>query len=253
MEDKTKELLKNTAVGAVFIAMLIIPFPPLVLEVLFALEAAWSVAILVCSLSRKNKGLPKLVLFFTMFALAVNISFTRAALTGFESGVRVSVAEYFAGVLSGNNYVTGFEIALILLVVQIILESKSSQLIVAAARSSLDGMNRKFFDIDNGLSAGRLTESDAEKQKLAVRGDVDYFSCLDGASRFLSGSVKATVIIILVNLLGGIMINLIKQGLPFADSLSSAAKLTTGNIVIFILPVLVVSYALGLSVRKNKN
>lgn len=253
MRNNIKEFLKKSVPGVIIVAMLVIPFPSLVIEVLFFLEMAFSVGLFICSLFRNRKSLSYFVVLFCMFALMVNISLTRIALTGFESERQVPVTEFFAGVLGGNSIVIGFAIAMILVIVQIILVSKTCQEVEVATRFSLDSMSQKLFDVDNNLSAGRVTASEAENRKEVIRADVDYFSSLDGSAKFLRGTEKATVLVILVNLLGGLLINMVRLSLSISVSLAAAAKITTGNIILFILPSLVVIFGLGISVKGYKN
>ncbi len=254
MENKIslKKLLSTIAV-VVLAAMLFIPFSSVVNEVLFGIESVFALAILIYSFIKNHKVLPVLVTIFSLLSLVVALSFTRAALTGYESEIQIPVVEFFAGVLGGNDAAVGFVIAVILLVVQIIVVTKgSSRVTEVAARFALDNMNQKLFDVDNNLSEAKLTEEEAEKQKEAICNEVDYYASLEGSSKFLNGVTKATVFVILVNLLGGFLLLWGKLGTPVVDSLMSVARITTGNMVVFLLPVLVVSFALGISATRDK-
>lgn len=237
----------------VFVAMLLIPFSGSVLEVLFGIEAAFTAVILVYSFLKHRKAMPVLVLFFAMFSLAVNISYTRAALLGYESGDQVSVVCFFADMLGGKSIPTGFIIAIILLIVHVIIITKGTARVVeVAARFSLDSINQKFFDNDEKLAGNQISEEEAEKQKEVVQNEVEWYSRLDGAAKFLNGSLKATIVIILVNLLGGFFVEKLKLGTPFLEGLEAVVRITTGNIVVFLLPSLIVSFALGIIVSRDK-
>lgn len=256
MENKNtlsfKKLL-TMGVTAVIVAMLFIPFPNMAIEIFLGIEAVYAVGILIYSFLKHRKAMPILVLIFAMFALAVNIMFTRAALLGYERGNQVPVVCIFAGLLGGSDYIVGFVIAVILMIVHVVIIAKGSARVVeVAARFSLDSINQKFFDTDEKLAENQISEEDAEKQRKAVRDECDYYASLDGASKFLRGSTKATLLIILVNLLGGFAVEKFKLGTSFLEGLEAAVKITTGNIVIFLLPSLIVSFALGLIATRNK-
>lgn len=256
MENKntisTKKVL-TIGIIAVIVALLFIPFPTIALEVFLGIELVYAFAVLIYSFLKHRKAMPNLVLVFAIFSLVINISITRATLLGYENGNQIPIVCFFANMLGENNFIVGFVISLILMVIHVMILTKgTSRVIEVTARFSLDSINQKFFDIDNNLAENQISEDEAEKQKKAVQNECEYYSRLDGTSKFLKGSTKATVSIILVNLLGGFAVESQILGAPFHECIEVVMRITTGNIVVFLLPALVVSFSLGLIITRIK-
>lgn len=231
------------------VLMMLIPLPLIAVESLIGIETLFSVAILVYSFTKNRVVMPKLVLVFSLFSMALNISLTRISLTGYESGISVPMAGIISGTIGGKNYIIGGIITVILLTVQVFIISKGGcRVSEVNARFTLDSMNQKFFDIDNKLNQGIIDKKEEEILKENVRKEVDYYSNMDGASKFLSGVSKANVFFILVNLAGGILIQVFKLKTSIGMALENTMFITVGNVVLFTLPVIVVSLAAGLSI-----
>ena len=160
----------------------------------------------------------------------------------------------FARIVAGNNLVVGFVIFIILIVVQVLVVTKGAgRVSEVAARFSLDSMNQKLFDIDNRLNSGAIDEAQAELLKEAVRRDIDFYSNMDGSSKFVSGNVKAGIFITVINLLGGFLVGMIMNHMQFTEALNTYSTLTIGDGLTSQLPSLIISFATGLLVTGTKS
>lgn len=231
------------------VLMMLIPLPVIAVESLIGIEALFSVAILIYSFTKNRVAMPKLVLMFSLFSMALNISLTRISLTGYESGISVPMAGIISDTIGGKNYIIGGIITVILLTIQVFIISKGGcRVSEVNARFVLESMNQKVFDIENKLNQGIIDKREEEKLKENLRKEVDYYSNMDGASNFLSGVSKANVFFILVNLAGGILIQVFKLKTSIGMALENTMFITVGYVVLFTLPVIVVSLAAGLSI-----
>ena len=221
--------------------LLIIPIPKQFIDLSMILNIAFSIIILlqVVRVPRPSdfQTFPRVILLQTLFSLAINISSTRLILTGnFRNGAiqgQSAMVQAFSRIVAGNNLVVGFVIFIILIVVQVLVVTKGAgRVSEVAARFSLDSMNQKLFDIDNRLNSGAINEEEAERLKAEVRRDIDFYSNMDGSSKFVSGNVKAGIVITVVNLVGGLIIGMAFNGganLSFVEALETYSKLTIGD------------------------
>lgn len=242
--------------------LLFIPIPKALIDLSMILNIAFSIVILlvVVQLPRPSdfQTFPRVILLQTLFSLAINISSTRLILTGsFRSGAlqgQSAMVQAFAKIVAGNNLVVGFVIFIILIVVQVLVVTKGAgRVSEVAARFSLDSMNQKLFDIDNRLNSGAIDEAEAEELKAAVRRDIDFYSNMDGSSKFVSGNVKAGIFITVVNLLGGFIIGIAINGMDITNALNTYSTLTIGDGLTSQLPSLIISFATGLLVTGTKS
>ncbi len=147
------------------VLMILIPLPVIVLESLIGIESLFSVAILVYSFTKYRVAMPKLVLVFSFFSMALNISLTRISLTGYESGISVPLAGIISSTIGGKNYIIGGIISVILLTVQVFIISRGCcRVSEVNARFILTSMSQKFFDIDNKLNQGIIDKKEEEKR-----------------------------------------------------------------------------------------
>ena len=252
MKNKILDLIMYNIIPVAMILsvlMMLIPLPVIAVESLIGIETLFSVVILVYSFTKNRVAMPKLVLVFSLFSMALNISLTIISLTGYESGISVPMAGIISGTIGGKNYIIGGIITVVLLTVQVFIISKGGcRVSEVNARFTLDSMSQKFFDIDNKLNQGIIDKKEEEILKGNVRKEVDYYSNMDGASKFLSGVSKANVFFILVNLAGGILIQVFKLKTSIGMALENTMFITVGYVVLFTLPVIVVSLAAGLSI-----
>lgn len=231
------------------VLMMLIQLPVIAVESLIGIETLFSVAILVYSFTKNRVVMPKLVLVFSLFSMALNISLTRISLTGYESGISVPMAGIISGTIGGKNYIIGGIITVILLTVQVFIISRGCcRVSEVNARFTLNSMNQKFFDIDNKLNQGIIDKREEEILKENVRKEIDYYSSMEGASKFLNGISKANVFFTLVNLAGGILIQVVKLKTSIGIAIENSMFITVGNAVLFTLPVMVVSFAAGLNI-----
>ena len=256
----TKNIVAVAIVLGVF--LLFIPIPKFMIDLSMILNLAFSIIILlvVIRIPRPSdfQTFPRIILLQTLFSLAINISSTRLILTGdFRNGTlqgQSAMVQSFAKIVAGNNIVIGFVMFIILIVVQVLVVTKGAgRVSEVAARFSLDSMNQKLFDIDNRLNSGVIDETQAEMLKEAVRKDIDFYSNMDGSSKFVSGNVKAGIFITVINLVGGFIIGMVMNGMDFSKALSTYSTLTIGDGLTSQLPSLIISFATGLLVTGTKS
>lgn len=256
----TKNIVAVAIVLGVF--LLFIPIPKVMIDLSMILNLAFSIIILlvVIRIPRPSdfQTFPRIILLQTLFSLAINISSTRLILTGdFRNGTlqgQSAMVQSFAKIVAGNNIVIGFVMFIILIVVQVLVVTKGAgRVSEVAARFSLDSMNQKLFDIDNRLNSGVIDEAQAEMLKEAVRKDIDFYSNMDGSSKFVSGNVKAGIFITVINLVGGFIIGMVMNKMDFSRALSTYSTLTIGDGLTSQLPSLIISFATGLLVTGTKS
>ncbi len=251
------------AVAVVLVVFLLfIPIPKMLIDLSIILNLAFAIIILlaVVTIPRPSdfQTFPRIVLLQTLFSLAINISSTRLILSGnFQAGTlqgQSDMVKAFAHIVAGNNIVIGFVIFIILIVVQVLVVTKGAgRVSEVAARFSLDSMNQKMFDIDNRLNSGAIDEQEAERLKTAIRKEIDFYSNMDGSSKFVSGNVKAGIFITVINLIGGFIVGMVMNGMPFETALSTYSNLTIGDGLTSQLPSLIISFATGLLVTGTKS
>lgn len=261
----TGNIVPVAVVIAVF--LLFLPIPKFLIDLSMILNLAFAIVILlqVIRVPRPSdfQTFPRIILFQTLFSLGINISSTRLILTGsIRNGVLLGqsdMVQAFARIVAGNNLVVGFVIFIILIVVQVLVVTKGAgRVSEVAARFSLDSMNQKLFDIDNRLNSGAIDEAQAEVLKEAVRRDIDFYSNMDGSSKFVSGNVKAGIVITVVNLIGGILMGTVlastfgNQRMGIGEAMSTYSQLTIGDGLTSQLPSLIISFATGLLVTGTK-
>ena len=259
-----KFITGNAVPVAVVLAvfLLFVPIPKFIIDLSMILNLALSIIILLVVIRMPRPSdfqtFPRVILFQTMFSLGINISSTRLILTGKMQGGALAnqsdMVKSFARIVAGNNLVVGFVIFMILIVVQVLVVTKGAgRVSEVAARFSLDSMNQKLFDIDNRLNSGAIDEQQAEVLKAAVRRDIDFYSNMDGSSKFVSGNVKAGIFITVINLIGGFLVGMIMNHMSFNNALNTYSTLTIGDGLTSQLPSLIISFATGLLVTGTKS
>ena len=250
--------------AVVVILMLVIPLNRFFIDIFMILNLAFAVVILLFVIytprASNFSSFPRIILFATLFGLGINISSTRLILA--EKGVNAAaylsrqsvMVKAFANIVTGgNNLVIGLVIFVILIVVQVIVITKGAgRVSEVAARFTLDSMQVKQLDIDTQLSNGYITEEEARTQKEELRRDIDFYSNMDGSSKFVSGNVKAGIFITVVNLIGGFIVGMAINNMKFQDALSIYSNLTIGDGLMSQLPSLMLSFATGILVTGDK-
>ena len=256
----TGNIVPVAVVLAVF--LLFVPIPKFIIDLSMILNLMLAIVILLVVVRTPRPSdfqtFPRVILFQTLFSLGINISSTRLILTGKMQGGQLlnqsDMVKSFARIVAGNNLVVGFVIFIILIVVQVLVVTKGAgRVSEVAARFSLDSMNQKLFDIDNRLNSGAIDEQQAEVLKEAVRRDIDFYSNMDGSSKFVSGNVKAGIFITVINLIGGIIVGMIMNRMGITEALNTYSTLTIGDGLTSQLPSLIISFATGLLVTGTKS
>lgn len=191
---------------------------------------------------------PAMLLITTLFRLALNISTTKLILGQGDAG---SVVATFGSWIAGGQIAIGFVVFLILVVVQFIVITKGSERVAeVGARFTLDAMPGKQMSIDADLNAGLINEHQARERRSKIEREADFYGAMDGASKFVKGDAIASIIILLINLIGGFIIGMTVHGMAFADALSTYSVLTIGDGLVSQIPALLISTAAGLIVTR---
>ena len=191
---------------------------------------------------------PSLLLITTLFRLALNISTTE---TSYQHGEAGKVVATFGSWVAGGQIAIGFVVFLILVVVQFIVITKGSERVAeVAARFTLDAMPGKQMSIDADLNAGLINEQQARERRLKIEREADFYGSMDGASKFVKGDAIASIIILIINLIGGFVIGMSVHGMSFAESLQTFSILTIGDGLVSQIPALLISTATGLIVTR---
>jgi flagellar biosynthesis protein FlhA len=249
---KHTDLLGAAAV-VMIVCMLIIPLPPMLLDMFITLNIAAALAILVSTLYMKKalelSSFPSLLLLTTLFRLAINVSVTRLVLLEGDAGHLVKA---FGKFVVGGNVVVGLVIFLILIVIQfVVVTNGAGRVAEVAARFTLDAMPGKQMAIDADLNAGQITDDQARKRRAEIAQEADFYGAMDGASKFVKGDAMAGILIVMINLLGGIVIGVLQQGMPFGEAVSHFSLLTVGDGLCAQIPALLISVATGIIVTRS--
>ncbi|WP_274651530.1 flagellar biosynthesis protein FlhA [Paenibacillus humicola] len=234
------------------VLMLVIPVPVGLMDVLIVLNISAALMILLISMNTQDalqfSIFPSLLLITTLFRLALNVSTTRNILSKAEAG---EVVQTFGSWVAGGEIAIGFVVFLILVVVQFIVITKGSERVAeVAARFTLDAMPGKQMSIDADLNAGLINEQQARERRKKIEREADFYGSMDGASKFVKGDAIASIIILIINLLGGFVIGMTVHHFSFQESLSTFSVLTIGDGLVSQIPALLISTATGLIVTR---
>jgi flagellar biosynthesis protein FlhA len=239
------------------LVVLILPLPSVVLDLFLAISITLSVLILMTSLFIQTplefSAFPTVLLISTMLRLSLNMASTRLILAHGHEGSAAAghVIEAFGNFVMSGNFVIGIIVFTILVIVNFVVITKGSGRIAeVAARFHLDSMPGKQMAIDADLSAGLIDEATAKKRRKDLEDESGFFGAMDGASKFVRGDAVAGLLIVFINIIGGIIIGVAQQGLSFADAARSYTLLTVGDGLVTQVPALIVSTAAGLLVSK---
>ncbi|MFJ7404876.1 MULTISPECIES: flagellar biosynthesis protein FlhA [unclassified Lysinibacillus] len=240
--------------GAVIliVAMLIIPLPPWMLSFLIVINITLGLIVLLTAMSMKEaldfSIFPSVILLLTLFRLGLSVSTTRAILATGDAG---SVVETFGDFVVGGNILVGLVVFLILVLIQFIVITKGAERVAeVAARFTLDAMPGKQMSIDADLNAGVISEREARERRDKVAGEADFYGAMDGATKFVKGDAIASMVMVIINLLFGIIIGVVQMGLPFAEAATHFSKLTVGDGIVSQIPALLISTATGIVVTR---
>ncbi|WP_407645368.1 flagellar biosynthesis protein FlhA [Halanaerobium kushneri] len=234
------------------IVMFIIPLPTMLLDMLLAANITFSMVVILVSIYTTEpldlSVFPSLLLFATLFRLGLNVSTTRLILgQGYAGEIIMSFGDFVVG----GNYVVGLIIFLILVVIQFVVITKGAERVAeVAARFTLDAMPGKQMSIDADLNAGIIDEREAKREREKIRQEADFYGAMDGASKFVKGDAIAGIIITFINIIGGLVIGMLQQGMGFGEASQTYILLTVGDGLVSQFPALLISTATGMVVTR---
>ncbi|MDZ7672981.1 MAG: flagellar biosynthesis protein FlhA [Halanaerobiales bacterium] len=234
------------------VIMFIIPMPTILMDLLLTANITFSMLIILVSIYINEplqvSVFPSLLLFATLFRLGLNVSTTRLIL---GQGYAGEIITSFGNFVVGGNYVVGFIIFLILVIIQYVVITKGAERVAeVAARFTLDAMPGKQMSIDADLNAGIIDEFEAQEQRKKIRQEADFYGAMDGASKFVKGDAIAGIIITVINIIGGLIIGMAQQGLSFGEAAQTYTLLTVGDGLVSQIPALLISTATGMIVTR---
>jgi len=239
------------------LVVLILPLPSVILDLFLAISITLSILILMTSLfiqaPLEFSAFPTILLISTMLRLSLNLASTRLILSHGHEGTDAAghVIEAFGGFVMGGNFVIGIIVFAILVIVNFVVITKGSGRIAeVAARFHLDSMPGKQMAIDADLSAGLIDEKVAKERRKALEDESGFFGAMDGASKFVRGDAVAGLLVVFINIVGGIIIGVAQQSLSFSEAAHTYTLLTVGDGLVTQIPALIVSTAAGLLVSK---
>lgn len=235
------------------LGMMVIPLPPVILDVLLAANIAIAILILMVSLYITHpleiSVFPALLLVLTIFRLSLNVATTRLIL---GEGYAGEVIEAFGSFVVEGNYVVGFIIFIILVLIQFIVIVKGAgRISEVAARFTLDALPGKQMAIDADMNAGLITETEARNRRLQISREAEFYGAMDGASKFVRGDAMAGLIINIVNIIGGFIIGMAQRDMSFTDALKNYTMLTVGDGLVTQIPALIIATAAGMVVTRS--
>jgi flagellar biosynthesis protein FlhA len=234
------------------ILLLILPVPPALLDLLLTVSIGLSLLTLLVILYLRTPaeftGFPTLLLFITLYRLALNVASTRLILLNGYAG---HIIQAFGNFVVQGNYVVGLVIFLILVLINFIVITKGAGRIAeVAARFTLDAMPGKQMAVDAELNAGLINETEARNRRRAVEEEADFYGAMDGASKFVRGDAIAAILITLINIVGGFAIGIVQKGMTMSEALQHFTILSIGDGLVSQVPALITSVAAGILVTR---
>ena len=257
LSDRLRGLLRHGDLWLIFglfgtILLLILPVPPFLLDLLLTVSIGLSLLTLLVILYLRTPaeftGFPTLLLFITLYRLALNVASTRLILLDGYAG---HIIEAFGNFVVRGNYVVGLVVFCILVLINFIVITKGAGRIAeVAARFTLDAMPGKQMAIDAELNAGLIKEDEARTRRRAVEEEADFYGAMDGASKFVRGDAIAAIMITLINVIGGFAIGIMQKGMTMNEALSRFTMLSIGDGLVSQVPALITSVAAGILVTR---
>jgi len=251
-----KEMAVPIAVLAVVLAM-IAPVPAFLLDGLIALNIAFSVVVLLVGIYVARPVdfslFPTTLLLLTLFRLALNISSSRLILLNGNTGTSAAghVIEAFGNFVVGGNYIIGTVIFLVLIAIQyVVINHGAVRISEVTARFTLDALPGKQMSIDSDLNAGLIDESEARSRRKQLAAEAEFYGAMDGAGKFVKGDAIAGLVIVGINVIGGMLIGILQHKIPAAQAASTYTLMTVGDGLVSQIPALIISIAAGLLVSK---
>lgn len=233
--------------------MLIVPIPPLLLDILLCFDMGLAFTIMFgCMFAKEALDMsyyPTVLLFSTIFRIALNVSSTRLILTTGDAG---NVVRTFGEFVGGNDLIMGAIVFIILIIIQFMVINKGSERVAeVTARFTLDAMPGKQMAIDADLNTGAITDAEAKRRRDKIQEEASFFGAMDGAVKYVKGDATAGLIITAVNIIGGILMGVLRQGMEVSDALSQYSILTIGDGLVSQIPALLISLSTGILVTKG--
>jgi len=255
------ELRRHKFAAPVFLiallGMIILPLPPILLDVLFTFNIVLSLIVILVAVTAKRpldfSVFPTVILGTTLMRLALNVASTRVVLLNGHEGTHAAgqVIESFGNVVIGGNFVVGLVVFVILMIINFIVVTKGAERISeVSARFTLDALPGKQMAIDADLNAGLVNQEQATTRRKDVAAEADFYGAMDGASKFVRGDAIASILILIINLIGGVAIGALMHDLPLGDAFRVYALLTIGDGLVGQIPALLLSAAAAILVTR---
>ncbi|MBU8906995.1 flagellar biosynthesis protein FlhA [Desertibacillus haloalkaliphilus] len=234
------------------VVMLIIPLPPGMLDFLIVINISLALLIILVAMNTREplqfSIFPTLLLLATLFRLGLNVSTTRSILGNAEAG---NVIDTFGSYVVGGNALVGFVVFLILIIIQFIVITKGAERVSeVGARFTLDAMPGKQMSIDADLNAGMISDVEAKERRQKIEREADFYGSMDGASKFVKGDAIAGIVIVIINMIFGLVIGMMQQGMDIGTAASTYTLLTVGDGLVSQIPALLISTATGIVVTR---
>ena len=251
------QVLAGPVLILLILSMMVLPLPAFVLDLLFTFNIALSIMVLLVAMFTQRTlefaAFPTILLFTTLLRLALNVASTRIILMEGHTGGAAAgkVVEAFGHFLVGGNFTIGIVVFIILVIINFMVITKGAGRIAeVGARFVLDGMPGKQMAIDADLNAGIIGEDEAKKRRAEVTQEADFYGSMDGASKFVRGDAIAGILIMVINVIGGLLVGVLQHGLDLGKAAESYTLLTIGDGLVAQIPALVISTAAGVIVTR---
>ncbi len=240
------------------LGMVVLPIPPLMLDILFSFNIALSIVVLLVAVYTRRPlefaAFPTVLLIATLLRLALNVASTRVVLLEGHNGSAAAghVIEAFGNVVIGGNYTVGIIVFMILMIINFVVVTKGAgRISEVSARFTLDAMPGKQMAIDADLNAGLINQEEAKKRRQDVTQEADFYGSMDGASKFVKGDAVAGIMILFINILGGFIIGMVQHQLTFGEAAQIYTLLAIGDGLVAQIPSLLLSIAAAIIVTRQ--
>ncbi|MDI9222628.1 flagellar biosynthesis protein FlhA [Pantoea sp. EA-12] len=256
-KDTQWQVLAGPVLIMLILSMMVLPLPAFILDLLFTFNIALSIMVLLVAMFTQRTldfaAFPTILLFSTLLRLALNVASTRIILLDGHTGADAAgrVVEAFGHFLVGGNFAIGIVVFIILVIINFMVITKGAGRIAeVGARFVLDGMPGKQMAIDADLNAGLIGEEEAKRRRSEVTQEADFYGSMDGASKFVRGDAIAGILIMVINVIGGLLVGVVQHGMDLGHAGETYTLLTIGDGLVAQIPALVISTAAGVIVTR---
>lgn len=256
-KDTQWQILAGPILILMILSMMVLPLPPFILDLLFTFNIALSIMVLLVAMFTQRTldfaAFPTILLFSTLLRLSLNVASTRIILMDGHTGAGAAgrVVEAFGHFLVGGNFAIGIVVFIILVIINFMVITKGAGRIAeVGARFVLDGMPGKQMAIDADLNAGLIGEDEAKKRRSDVTQEADFYGSMDGASKFVRGDAVAGLMIMVINVVGGLLVGVLQHDMAVGHAAETYTLLTIGDGLVAQIPALVISTAAGVIVTR---